>query len=251
MRARAAGPMADAVDQFDFVEDAPIKAAVRPRKRKVRMLTLDETIEVASDVLKSWRQNYLENMRLQKSKHSSKHERNVVSNNGRLFVWEHRGEVLHPQLQALFCRRANAGAGKLHGPTAQTDRVSPLDFDGSIQEEFGMAQPVIQSEDEVEVGRRAGTEDDDRVSARDSLLPWNISREGSQPQSASGARHSSLSAHTTPRSFSFMQTPILRPRLSSLLPSNRVSGIMGLGQLERVDSQGSAGTCRILSGNLA
>lgn len=219
---------------LDFVDEpVPQVELAHTRKRKQRVLTLDESIEVASTVLRGWQESYLPSMKKLKHKNPSRTDRAIWNCNGQLFTWCFRGEVLHPGLKRSFCR---APAQEVHPNADSQLEVTANHNLLDLEPDFG--RQLLPATEELELGRRDIVNDEDRLSTRDSLLPWNFSREGSILRSVSDARVSNASAQETPRSFSFMQTPILRSRQSSLRPSNRGSTNFGPGALERVDSQG-------------
>lgn len=223
---------------LDFA-DEPVSvlavAPVRPRKRRARVLDLDTAIEVSSTELKSWQTRFLENMKKQTVSRKTAREKAVLKNNAKIFVWEYRGEIIHPDLRRIFCVRR---------PTQVFERDQPVAVLGSeeFQQSFQFAEPEAPMQQEIldrdiEIGRRAPSDEQDGQSLRLSTLPWNLSREVSAVPSVSGnAMLGGLSSLNTPRQFSFIQTPVLRSRQTSARPGSRISGAVALGGLERLDS---------------
>ncbi|CCG81129.1 Meiotic cohesin complex subunit rec85 / FY16936)) [Taphrina deformans PYCC 5710] len=231
-------PLHDEVElDMDFSEEKPIitQAVAKSRKRKAHVLTLDNAIELTSIALKDWQSSYLESMKKHKSMRISKQDKNILDENAKLYTWAYQGRVKHPLLQEVFCRRlAGVSAQKRDPPTHEIDLLADLDVT-QLEPEVALGDNILNSE--VELGLRAGTEEREFLSGQNSLLPWNMSREGSQARSVSGTGLSTNSLLNTPRQFSFLQTPILRSRQASVRPGSRASGAIGMGGLERVDSQ--------------
>lgn len=217
---------------LDFAEDdLPVigQSAKKSRKRK-KVIAVDESTEVGSISLKNWQAEYLINMQNQKKRHISKHERFSNTRVAKLLVWSFRGQVLHPLLQDKFCNKAAI----IPGSEWNTRSFLSTHQNGNEPE-----RPLQQMtfDDDVELGRKGET--DDLVSGRGSILPWNLSREGSMHPSLSGTGGlgaASNNAQDAPRQFSFLQTPVPNSRQASLRPGSRLSGTHGIEILEQLDS---------------
>lgn len=234
--------------ELDFIADHlpnldDIRTAARNAKRRSRVLVLDDTIEIASKVMKDWQTDYLGLMQRKKAKTISRAQKLVVEKNAELFVWGFRGEIRHPSLKNFFDQHlVRSPFGKQESNEASwrdtNDRLDPEIPGPDI--ELPMQDTAYE---DVEVGRRVDTEDRDMQSGHYSVLPWNVSREGSLNAPSGtvlpGAR--SASVQSTPRQFSFMQTPMIRSRQTSLRPGSLQSGAVGMGILERLDSQDMPG----------
>lgn len=221
--------------QFDFADEyaKPTCDGISTRqKRKYRILTLDTSIELSSTELKSWQSDYLDNMKRQKLSRRSKADKAIIESNANLCTWNFRGEVKNPSLEALFCGIPSRRS------IDRTEREVP-----AHPETLGeMLSPVLelalrQSSVDVELGRRAPTEESDTQLRRPSILPWNLSREGSAARSLSAQGPAGgMSSVNTPRQFSFMQTPVIGPRQPSLRPASQRSASLAFKGLERLDS---------------
>lgn len=223
-------------EAYDFVAEAEPRAETTTRKRRTKIIVLDESIELASTVLREWQLEYPVLMKRQKQKHVSKAERAVFAANAQSFTWGYSGSLIHTGLQASFGHPFCASV--VDGTLMESADV-PMEFPmDNFVTEIEQNRQALLSQGEVELGRRAMSADADLDLTRDSLLPWNIPKDAALANSISGHRSLTLSAQNTPQSFQFLSTPILRSRQTSLRPSNRVSTTLGMGGLERVESEG-------------
>ncbi len=199
------------------------------RKRLSKKIIIDQSTEVSSAELLNWRDNYMVNIKRQHVTKKARLAKEAAPSNANLMIWGFGDHSLHPALKAVFCTRPPQLLADMKHPIV-ADCEEPVHLQSQLDVEF----PVGQTEDDVEIGRRAVSEDRD-FSIRGSTLPWNISREGSFAPPLSIGAIGLTSGSITGQDFSYLATPTRRlNRPSVRLPG---SGLIGMGGLERLDSQ--------------
>ncbi|KAG5437734.1 hypothetical protein PCANB_000447 [Pneumocystis canis] len=171
------------------------------KKRKLMQLRADISIELPSEDLISWRDNYLKNMKKQSILKVRKHQEKAAINNADFFIWNFSDELIHPGLKTLFLVNQKQKDSVIHKKRAREDEINDNEsFETRMNSNYAQTRKSItgtqpNSDQDIELGRHV---DEELTRHTSSLMPWN--------QSHISSRAGSVGPGMTPVSF---DTPII------------------------------------------
>lgn len=178
---------------------------VASRKRKAQTLSLDTAIELPSEMLVHWRDQYVSTMSEMSKAKSIKRLKTVATQNAAVYVWQLRGTVVRADLLEVLVIPGP------RSPRIDTPERDVRDLAVNDPTELPMAAVPVEEPAEVELGLGDAMTNLDYNVDQTPLMPWNVSRDLSRANSASllsGPTHRlSHSNQGTPMAFSFLATP--------------------------------------------